>query len=91
MGIFKPGDKITRQNMNDWWEDICKKYRLDPNGIYTVRSCNSTSLMCVEWLAAGFRAAAENFTLITGITKEEIIAARIKKLYSKCKTTAHWV
>ena len=91
MGIFKPGDKITRLNQNSWWEYICTKYRLDPNGIYTIHSCNSYELVCIEWFDAGFGALPKNFTLSTPNTKEEIIAARIKKLYSKCKTTAHWV
>lgn len=91
MGIFNPGDKITRQNMNYWWDDICTKHRLDPNGVYTVHSCSRSHLICDEWLIAGVNATPENFTRITALTKEEMIDARIKKLYGKCKTTAHWV
>lgn len=91
MGIFQPGDKITRQKMNFWWLVICKKYGLDPNGIYTVHSCDTNYIKCIEWLDAGFVSTPGNFTLFPARTKEEIIAARIKKLYSKCKTTAHWV
>lgn len=91
MGIFKPGDKITRQTKNLWWVNICKKYNFNPDGVYTVHSCISSALICVEWRHLGFSAVTQNFKLITTSTKEEIIAARIKKLYSKCKTTAHWV
>lgn len=91
MILFQLGDKIERVNKTEWWEEICLKYGLDPNGVYTVDYCDSRDLICVEWLNNGFKATPSNFTLISGNTKEEIIVARIKKLYSKCKTTAHWV
>ena len=85
---FQPGDIVTRSNHNTWWEDICIKYSLNPKATYTVHSCSKTQLVCTEWLIYNFQAIPDNFTLVS---KEELIAARIKKLYAKCKTTAHWV
>jgi hypothetical protein len=88
MSIFQPGDKITRLNQNSWWKATCIKHNIPLENVFIVKTCNRDIVECYGW---PFKATPENFTLVTAHTKEEIIAARIKKLYSKCKTTAHWV
>ena len=84
---FQPGDLVTRSKHNSWWMVTCAKEHINPNDVFVVRTCSKDTLTCE---GCGFAADPIYFTLVNSMTKEEIIAARIKKLYSKCKTTAHW-
>ena len=84
---FQPGDTVARSQHNTWWRVTCARERINPNEIFVVRACNKTSLI---FEGHKFAANPTYFTLCRKPTKEEIIAARIKKLYSKCRTTAHW-
>lgn len=87
MPLFKPGDKIVRSYQNHWWLRRCKELELDPKAVFTVTHCDYYELFCVEW---DFKATPENFILAEELDPKTVIEKRIKKLYSKCKTTAHW-
>jgi len=87
MPLFLPGDKIVRTNQNYWWLSRCRELKLDPKDVFTVTHCNDDYMSCAEW---DFKVTPENFKLVEKIDPKKIIEARIKKLYGKCKTTAHW-
>ena len=82
---FQPGDLVARSHHNTWWRETCAREHVNPNDVFVVITCSNDSLTCEGWK---FAADPVYFTLSR---KKEIIAARIKKLYAKCKTTAHWV
>lgn len=87
MGIFQPGDQITRHHQNSWWKEKCKDHNIPPDGVFMVKTCDRYTVECYGW---SFKSTPENFKLVTAVDPQKIIEARIKKLYGKCKTTSHW-
>lgn len=84
--IIQIGDNVVRnpKYYDSWWKTECKINNVDVDHVFQVEKVTPAQLRLV-----GFKPMVNRNRFIL-IQQGNYIELRIKKLYKKCKTTAHW-